>query len=367
MNILSKILILLLVFLAGCAKQESLPQHEKSIVEERKEKEAVGSSQPTTTLPLPSPSPIVISFAGDTMMAGRVADMVKAKGPDYPFTDAAPIFHGSDLSMLNVETAISTRGDAKQKEYTFRSDPVMAEALKNAGVDVVTVANNHALDYGSEAFLDTLAHLHKAGVRYVGGGNNQEEAYAPVELEVKGKKIAIFGFSRVLAEASWHAGQNHPGMSSAYDPELVYRSVKPYVSQNDYTIVYLHWGQELAEKPLPYQVQLAHGLIDLGVDLVIGSHPHVLQGLEWYKGKLIAYSLGNFVFTTSRTAEGRQSGILQVTLTDDQILPRFIPMHIDQGAVWHANETITQQIMERLKRLSVGGSWQSDNTFVVNP
>ncbi|RXT13522.1 CapA family protein [Ammoniphilus sp. CFH 90114] len=360
------ILFFAVLWITGCSTQGFSPgQDTPDILQEKiqsqQEQKPATPSLSDETIP-ENISPIVLSFAGDTMMAGRVADIVKQKGRDYPFTDSAPIFQESDLSMLNVETAISTKGDAKQKEYTFRSDPLMADALKKAGIDIVTVANNHALDYGTEAFLDTLDYLQRAGIDYVGGGKNQEEAYAPIRMEVKGKTLSIFAFSRVLAEANWHAGIGHPGMASAYDPELVYRSVQPHIEQSDYTIVYLHWGQELAEQPLPYQVQLAHGLIDLGVDLVIGSHPHVLQGLEWYKGKLIAYSLGNFVFTTSRVPEGRQSGILQVTLEGDEIVPRFIPMHIDQGAVWLADEGVSGQIMERLNRLSSGGTWQ-DQTY----
>lgn len=341
------------------SKTENLPQEQP---ESSSEPSVSGFIPPIPEEPKEEPR-ILLSFAGDAMMAGRVADIIKEKGANYPFTDAAPIFKKSDLAILNLETAISRLGDAKQKEYTFRSDPIMAEALKKAGVDIVTVANNHALDYGTEAFLDTMTNLKKQGVKYIGGGMNQEEAYAPVTIEVKGKKIQIFGFSRVLAEANWHAGINHPGMASAYDPQLVYKAVEPHLSQSDYTIIYLHWGQELAETPLPYQVQLAHGLIDLGVDLVVGSHPHVLQGMEWYKGKLIAYSLGNFVFTTSRLEEGRQSGILQVTLQGDEMIPQFIPMYINQGGVWLTDNQKSKQIMERLQKLSKSGRWTEERIF----
>lgn len=365
--------ILLIFLLSACtpspSTQMNVPEENKSSTNPSSQPVSIESPQPDP-VPIP-PIPeepkeepkILLSFAGDTMMAGRVADIVEQKGADYPFTDAAPLLEKSDLAILNLETAISDLGDAKQKEFTFRSDPIMAQALKKAGVDIVSVANNHALDYGTEAFLDTLSNLKKQGVKYVGGGLNQEEAYAPAVMEIKGKKVQIFGFSRVLAEATWHAGVNHPGMASAYDHELVYKAVEPHLPQSDYTIVYLHWGQELSETPLPYQVQLAHGLIDLGVDIVIGSHPHVLQGMEWYKGKLIAYSLGNFVFTTSSLEEGRQSGILQVTLQEETIIPQFIPMYIHQGGVWLADEAKSKQIMDRLRRLSKEGTWTNENIF----
>ena len=250
-----------------------------------------------------------------------------------------------------------------EKQYTFRSDPDMAKALKRAGIDIVTVANNHALDFGPQAFLDTIDYLDQAGIKVVGGGANEEEAYASKMVEVKGKTLQFFGFSRVLARADWHAGYQHPGMASAYDPTLVYRHVEPAISKSDYTVVYLHWGEELADDPLPYQVELAHGLIDRGVDLVIGSHPHVLQGMEWYKGKLIAYSLGNFVFTTSRTEIPRQSGILQVSLQEEKIVPQFVPMYIHIGAVWLANDEQSRMIMDRLQRLSKQGTWNEERIF----
>ncbi|MBP1932907.1 CapA family protein [Ammoniphilus resinae] len=340
------------------ATSASLNEEKPSIENVEKPAEPQKTEQAEPTVIFEKPDPITLTFAGDTMMAGRVAGIVERKGMDYPFTDAAPIFQDSDLTMVNLETPLSKRGSAKDKEYTYRSDPRMAEALKKAGVDIVTVANNHALDYGIDAFLDTFDFLNQAGVSFVGGGKNTQEAYSPVTVEVKGKKVSVFGFSRVLAEANWHAGKDTPGMASAYDPELVYQAVEPIIGKSDYTIVLLHWGKELAEEPLPYQVELAHGLIDRGVDLVIGSHPHVLQGLEWYKDKLIAYSLGNFIFTTSRVAEGRQSGILKVSLLDDVITPEFIPMFIEGGAVHLATGVQKEEIMQRLERLSKEGNWK---------
>jgi poly-gamma-glutamate capsule biosynthesis protein CapA/YwtB (metallophosphatase superfamily) len=357
----------LFVILIACSKEQPNQTRDKYPNDNPPQPPLETSTPPQATpeLEATEESVITITFAGDSMMAGKVADIVKREGFQYPFQDSAPIFANSDITMLNLETALSEHGEAKEKEYTFRSDPLMAPSLKEAGVDIVSVANNHALDFGQDAFLDTLKHLRQAEVAYVGGGKNREEAYAPIRKYLYGKSISFFGFSRVLAEADWHAGKNHPGMASAYDPSLVYEAIATEINQSDYTIVYLHWGKELAEEPLPYQVELAHGLIDRGVDLVIGSHPHVLQGLEWYKGKLIAYSLGNFVFTTSRVAEGRQSGILEIKLKGEQITPRFIPMFIDRGAVWLAKDQTREAIIERMSRLSQGGQWNADLEYMA--
>ncbi|MGO4886238.1 CapA family protein [Anaerobacillus sp. MEB173] len=309
--------------------------------------------------------PITFSFAGDTMAAGKVAPYIEEYGYQYSWEQAKPYLEESDIAMVNLETAVSEKGVASNKSYAFQSHPNLIKGMKWAGVDLVTVANNHSLDYGIEAFTDTLHHLTEEGIVYVGGGMNEAEAYRAKQVTVRGKTISFLGFSSVLPAVSWYAGENQPGLASGYQVERVYDVASQAVHASDITIVYMHWGEELADYPRTSDREMAHTLIDLGVDLVIGAHPHVLQGLEYYNGKLIAYSLGNFIFTTSSVETARQSAVLQVAIDEEGAQSaKVYPMTIDQGAVWQADEQETKVIMQRLSSLSEGGTWTEHGEFL---
>lgn len=171
--------------------------------------------------------------------------------------------------------------------------------LQEIGPDIVTVANNHALDYGTDALLDTCDTLDSAGILHVGSGKNLEEAKQPQIIEKNGKKIGFLGASRVFPTGGWAAGSSHPGMFSAYDTASVVQEIQKVKKECDYLVVYVHWGIERNTQPEAYQREMGHQYIDAGADLVVGSHPHVLQGIELYHGKWILYSLGNFVFGSS--------------------------------------------------------------------
>ncbi|GAB7388749.1 hypothetical protein BSNK01_25870 [Bacillaceae bacterium] len=309
---------------------------------------------------------ITFSFAGDTMAAGKVAPILTTKGYQYPWKAAKPLLETSDIAMVNLETSVSFRGAPEEKEYVYRSHPDLLRGAKWAGVDIVTVANNHSLDYGRTAFTDTLGFLQDFAIAYVGGGRNEQEAYARKEMTVRGEKISFLAFSRVLPSFSWYPGKERAGLASGYQKERVYALVSEAAAAADITVVYMHWGEELADHPDPEEREMARRLIDLGADLVIGSHPHVWQGLEWYKGKLIAYSLGNFIFTTSFHEMARRTGVLQVAIDEDgKQSARLIPLKIDQGAVWQPAEAERNEIIERVASLSVGGKWGQDGRFIL--
>ncbi len=206
----------------------------------------------------------------------------------------------SDLFMANLEFPFSDRGTkAADKQYTFRVSPSRVSILQEIGPDLVTVANNHALDYGTDALIDTCDTLDAAGVLHVGAGKNLEEAKKPQIIEKNGKKIGFLGVTRVFPTGDWAASATRPGMFSAYDTAPVVNEIKKLKEQCDYLVVYIHWGIERNTQPESYQREMGHQYIDAGADLVVGSHPHVLQGIENYNGKWILYSLGNFVFGSS--------------------------------------------------------------------
>lgn len=246
-------------------------------------------------------------FAGDILLSDHVMGAYNKAGNIGGVVD--PVFqsviNSSDVFMVNEEFPFSDRGSAAaDKQFTFRISPERVSLFREMGIDLVTVANNHTLDYGTEALLDTCRTLDDAGILRVGAGADLAEAKKPVIMEIKGKTIGFLGASRVIPEGSWNATAHGPGLLTTYDPGILLQEIKKAKEACDFVVVYVHWGIERDERPQEYQRSLGKQYIDAGADLVLGSHPHVLQGVEYYKGKPIVYSLGNFVFGSSipRTA-----------------------------------------------------------------
>lgn len=206
----------------------------------------------------------------------------------------------ADIYMANQEFPFSDRGTpAPDKQFTFRVPPERVSMMHELGIDIVTIANNHTLDYGTDALVDTCTTLENAGIPYVGAGANMDRAKQLETIEVRGRTIGFLAASRVYPDTSWVANSKKPGMVSGYDPSILIKEIEAAGEYCDYLVVYMHWGIERDEKPQEYQRTLGRQLIDAGADLVIGSHPHVLQGIEYYQGKPIVYSLGNFIFGSS--------------------------------------------------------------------
>ncbi len=258
---------------------------------------------------------ISISFVGDILLASHVENKINQAGLNYPFEKVSSLLSTSDFTIGNLESAIGLGGTPSvNKEYTFRANPKVLEGVKWSGIDILSVANNHVLDYGTSAFYETLESIESVDLQYVGAGRNQAEAFKPVIQNKNGKKVVFFAASRVIPNGAWHAGQKWPGVAGIYDPNKLLKSMEGF-NQDDIVVVYLHWGVEKESIPKPYQRKLARLLIDNGADVVIGSHPHVLQGFEFYRDGLIAYSLGNFVFTNIKN----NSMILTVHFDDKGI------------------------------------------------
>ncbi|HWT75382.1 MAG TPA: CapA family protein [Mobilitalea sp.] len=272
--------------------------------------------------------PIILGFAGDVNLDESSYPAIKydAVGKDINGCFSADLLeemNSSDIMMLNNEFSYSTRGTKTlDKSYTFRADPSRVEILKKMGVDIVSLANNHALDYGPDALLDTFDTLDNAGIDYIGAGKNLDRAKAPIYYSVGNKTIAYVAASRVVFSMDWYASENGLGMVGTYDPALILASIKEAKANSDFVVIFVHWGVERESHPEDYQRNLAKQYIDAGADAVVGCHPHVMQGLEFYKGKPIAYSLGNFWFNKST----QKSGMLKLYLEPDntvkvQMLP----------------------------------------------
>lgn len=264
-------------------------------------------------------------FAGDVYLSDHVLEAYDAAGGiDGVLSQGYQAeIRAADYFVTNEEFPFSTRGTpAPDKQFTFRVHPEKVKLMQEMGIDLVTLANNHALDYGRDAMLDTIDTLDHAGIRHVGAGKNLAEARKPAIVELNGRTFAFIGATRVYPEADWAVGTDSAGMFSAYDGgAALAEEVKAVKQQADYVIAYVHWGIEREEMPNEVQKSIAHRLVDAGADLVVGAHPHVLQGLEYYQGVPIAYSLGNFVFGSSIPS----TALLQADVDDEGIRLRLIP------------------------------------------
>lgn len=248
------------------------------------------------------PEEITLLFAGDVYFSDHVLNAYDKAGGIQGVLDEGirAEIEAADIFMVNQEFPFTERGtQAADKQFTFRIPQSRLHLMNEMGIDIVTMANNHILDYGPYGITDSIAALQEAGIRYVGVGENLEEAKKLEIIEVKGKKIGFLGTSRVYMSADWAAGDDHPGVFSTYDPTLALEEIRKADELVDYLVVYVHWGVERETEPKEYQRTMGKQYVDAGADMVIGSHPHVLQPLEYYNDKPILYSLGNFVFGSS--------------------------------------------------------------------
>ena len=266
--------------------------------EERPEPEP---EEPAEERPEPEPEEpgsVLLAFAGDVMFSDPfLASYDKSGISAIADSEMLERMQNADLFVINEEFPFSLRGEAMEdKQFTFRADPKYVEIFQKMGVDIATVANNHALDFGRDAFLDTLDTLKSANIACIGGGYHLSEASAPAVQTINGQTFAIFGATRVSPSATWYASDSQPGLFQTYDATLLNQKIAEAHTEYDHVIVFAHWGIEKNETPEDYQRSLAKGYIDAGADLVVGCHPHVLQGFEYYNGVPIVYSLGNYLF-----------------------------------------------------------------------
>lgn len=316
------------------------------------------------------PDPFVtLTFVGDVMMTGRVEALLKEKGFAYPFAHVNSLFLEDDYTIANLETPVTRRGTpAGNKEYVYKSPPEAVPAMKAAGIDLVNLANNHSLDQGEEGLLDTFQHLGEQAIAYVGAGIDQQQAYAPVFIERNGIRIAFLGLSRVVPHVSWYAGKDKPGVAATYDPTLAQEAIRQAKDEADLVVVLVHWGQEKTDYPVDHQKVLARAYIDAGADLVIGGHPHVLQGFERYKDKWIAYSMGNFIFTRSQAAKTWETMVLQATCTKAQTCQlQMTPFHAELGQAVPMNERDGAALRKRIESISVAVDIDDDGKVTPRP
>ena len=234
-------------------------------------------------------------FTGDVMLSRSVGSRMEAqKDWSLPFRLIADTLRSADLRYGNLECPVSDRGHDLEHRYSFRADPRALQGLNAAGFDVVSQPNNHTYDWGPEALLDSLQRLRAAGIEPVGAGHNFLAAHYPLVAHAGTLRIAFLAYADVDPKEA-AAGVDRPGVAWL-DPAQALADIRFARPLADLVIVCPHWGVEYALQPTHDQVKLAHRMIDAGADMVVGSHPHVVQPLEQYHDRWIAYSLGNFVF-----------------------------------------------------------------------
>jgi len=327
------------------SSSEKTPVVEKPIVKEPADEEPAVEEPVDTTL----------AFAGDTLLVKEVLANYESKGTDGIIDPAyQQLFQTADIAMLNEEFPFSNQGTAMaNKQYTFRINPEYVNWYTGMGIDLVSLANNHALDYGKDALNDTFSTLDQAGIKYVGAGSSKERAKEIQILEKNNKKFGFLAASRVIPVTSWNIDEGQPGLFCTYDPSQLVEEISKAKQTCDYVVVYVHWGIERQSKPTEYQVNMAKQYIDAGADLVLGTHPHVLQGFEFYKGKAIVYSMGNFVFSKNIAS----TMALKVVVTpDNQTQIQVLPGKAENAYTRLCEGTQRQEILEYLTSISINAT-----------
>lgn len=277
--------------------------------------ETTTSPEPTVA-PSPSLSPTVtVIGVGDVLFSTGAINLMNKEGGTAPLAKVADTLKDADITIANLECPLSARGTkvkGKPDHLIFRAPVVAVESLTGAGIDVVALANNHMMDYGAPAMEDTLATLDANGVLHAGGGMTRDDAWRPAIVERNGKRIAFLSFTQRIPSYFLPTATT-PGIASGTDMKAVKAAIAAAKAQADYVIVSFHWGVEQSYEVNAAQERDGKAAVDAGADMVLSHHPHVMQAVEFYKGKLIAYSLGNFLFAY-KTNEGRKSFILKASL-----------------------------------------------------
>lgn len=301
------------------------------------------------------PATITIAAVGDMIFDRQVAELIRAQGGRAPLDGVASILAAADVTLGNLESPLSyDEPRLDDKEYTFKGDPRALEGLTAAGFDVLTVANNHAMDTGAAGLAETLSYLDEADIAYSGAGEDKDAAWEPAVIEVApDTTLAFFGYSHIVP-IGFVAGDTRPGIAAArFDMEAMEAAVARAAEEHDYVIVSYHWGIEYEDDANADQVRDARRTIDAGADMVLSHHPHVIQGIEVYEGGLIAYSLGDFVFDHYSRKTG-EAFILEAQLGKDGFRDvTFTPVYLDSyGAPDVVAGDEADVILDRLEHIS---------------
>lgn len=288
------------------------------------------STAPATTAPR-TPTRITINFAGDINFEPPRAELLRTN-PGAILGAITPVLRDADLTVVNLETAVTERGTPETKAFTFRTSPAALDVLRGAGVDVASIANNHGLDYGPLGVPDALAASRDEDFPLIGIGENESQALTPYRTTIHGNRVGVIAATQVLDDnliPSWTATEDHPGLASAKRVDSLLAAVRALRSKVDTLVVFLHWGIETHTCPSEAQTTLAHQLADAGADIIVGGHAHRVQGAGRLDHAIVNYGLGNFAFYAG-SPEAATTGVFRVTTGGGKpAVYEWIPARID--------------------------------------
>jgi hypothetical protein len=276
----------------------------------------------------PARSRLVIHGVGDVNTDTSYIPALAVEGHAHAWSGLDGLFREDGLTVINLECTPSDLGEPHDKDYVFRCDPDSLAAMREAGVDVASLANNHSGDHGERALVDGLTRLEAAGVTPVGVGRDVMEAASPAVFEVGGWKVAVLGFGGVIPAFDWLAAEGRAGMADGDTIDTMAEAVRAADAVADLVVVTIHWGVERDLQPRPMDRERAEAMIEAGADVIFGHHPHRLQPLELVKGVPVAWSLGNFVWP-DLSPESSTTAIARVVVAPDGeldacLIPAFI-------------------------------------------
>ena len=311
---------------------------------------------------------VSVAVTGDVMFARKMPNVLSMDSS--PFAGVSDVVSNVDLLLVNFENAATSSGNAVKGDVPLSCDPSYVPLLKANNNTVASLANNHAFDYGIEGMKDTVKNLNDAGITPIGAGETEDEAHQAVVKEINGRKITILNYmdSNNFAEYSYdvmpYANGSTPGYS-AYDSADAQKQIAEH-NDSDMIIAYLHFGNEYSNSPNEDQVKIAHELIDYGADVVLGSHPHVTQGIEVYKGKPVFYSLGNFIFDQSNTAT-HSAYFVKLDVVDNTcvctVYPIYISNYLPQYMSSEDGTSLLSNLSPKADQLEITGNGTGKLTF----
>lgn len=310
---------------------------------------------------------VTLSFVGDIYVSPMMYEHYQASGISGVISEKIQnIFKSVDIAAADHEYVCGDLPESYKvdyQQYTFLTPSAREGILKDFSFDVMTLANNHMMDYGTEGLTSTIREIKKQGIETIGGGSDLSQAMAPYIKEVNGKKIAILAATRVVPQIDWYAQKDKAGLMTTYEQTDRFQMLKEEITRLkteekcDIVIMYVHWGNDSDKTILGNQVTLGHGYIDAGADIVIGNHTHVLQGMEFYQGKLICYGISNFLFGSYH------SDTMVLTLEIDEanhITPKMLPCSSEMFYTTEIEGEAAENMFRYIESMSENVSISSD-------